>query len=151
MNILLRGFLLLVFILPAFGATAAPDLTLRYAQPAPDTHAGWEREALPIGNGRLGAMLFGQLARERVQFNDITLWTGDAQLMGAYQPFGDVFIELAGHEKIATSYARELQLDRGRQVISYTLGGVNYRREAFASHPAQVIVMRFTADRKARS
>ena len=152
LNLWLR-LLVLAFVvgLTPLSATAAPDLTLRYARPAPDTHAGWEREALPIGNGRLGAMLFGQLARERVQFNDITLWTGDAKLMGAYQPFGDVFIELAGHEKeVATGYARELQLERGRQVLSYTLGGVNYRREAFASHPAQVIVMRLTADQKAR-
>ena len=149
-KLLMRAFLLLVCAALAVSATAA-DLTLRYAKPAPDTHEGWEREALPIGNGRLGAMLFGQLARERVQFNDITLWTGDAKLMGAYQPFGDVFIELAGHEQqAATGYARELQLDHGRQVHSYTLGGVNYRREAFASHPAQVIVLRFTADKQAR-
>ncbi len=143
------GFVLAFGAALAFGATAA-ELTLRYAKPAPDTHEGWEREALPIGNGRLGAMLFGQLARERLQFNDITLWTGDAKVMGAYQPFGDVFIELAGHEQAASSYARELQLDHGRQLISYTLGGVNYQREVFASHPAQVIVMRLTADQKAR-
>ena len=92
-KLLMRALLLLACAALALNATAA-DLTLRYRQPAPDTHEGWEREALPIGNGRLGAMLFGQLARERVQFNDITLWTGDAKLMGAYQPFGDVFIEL---------------------------------------------------------
>ena len=54
----------------------AAELTLRYAQPAPDTPEGWEQQALPIGNGRLGAMLFGNLARERLPFNDITLWRG---------------------------------------------------------------------------
>ena len=33
-------------------------------------------EALPIGNGRLGAMVFGGVAEERIQFNESTLWTG---------------------------------------------------------------------------
>ncbi len=141
--------LALVFAALAFGALAA-EPTLRYAKPAPDTHEGWEREALPIGNGRLGAMLFGQLAHERVQFNDITLWTGDAKTFGAYQAFGDLFIELAGHEQPASAYTRELQLAPGRQLLNYTLAGANYRREAFASHPAQVIVLRFSADKKAR-
>ncbi|MGC9541540.1 glycoside hydrolase family 95 protein [Streptomyces sp. UG1] len=45
---------------------------LWYATPAAD----WEREALPIGNGALGAMVFGTLASERLQFNEKTLWTG---------------------------------------------------------------------------
>jgi len=133
----------------ALGAAAA-EPALRYAQPAPDTHEGWEREALPIGNGRLGAMLFGRLARERVQFNEITLWTGDSQALGAYQAFGDLVIELSGHDQPASAYSRELQLAPGRHLLAYTLDGVNYRREAFASHPAQVIVLRFSADRKAR-
>lgn len=45
---------------------------LWYAAPATD----WEREALPIGNGALGAMVFGTVASERLQFNEKTLWTG---------------------------------------------------------------------------
>ncbi|WP_399477229.1 glycosyl hydrolase family 95 catalytic domain-containing protein [Streptomyces sp. TRM68367] len=45
---------------------------LWYTAPATD----WEREALPIGNGALGAMVFGGLASERLQFNEKTLWTG---------------------------------------------------------------------------
>ena len=45
--------------------------TLRYDVPA----AEWV-EALPVGNGRLGAMVFGGPEQERIQFNDDTLWTG---------------------------------------------------------------------------
>ena len=56
----------------------AAEWVMRYAAPAPDTPQGWEQQALPIGNGRLGAMLFGQVARDRLQFNDIT---------GAYPDF----------------------------------------------------------------
>ena len=49
----------------------AGDLVLWYRQPA----AKW-LEALPVGNGRLGAMVFGGPAEEHLQFNDDTLWTG---------------------------------------------------------------------------
>lgn len=51
------------------GAEAA--VRLWYDAPA----AVWE-EALPIGNGRLGAMVFGGVAEDRIQFNESTLWTG---------------------------------------------------------------------------
>jgi|GEM_PF-6128915 len=37
----------------------------------------WMTEALPIGNGPMGAMLFGSTEIERIQFNEISLWTGD--------------------------------------------------------------------------
>jgi alpha-L-fucosidase 2 len=46
-------------------------LLLWYRQPARD----WN-EALPLGNGRLGAMVFGGVARERIQLNEDTLWAG---------------------------------------------------------------------------
>jgi alpha-L-fucosidase 2 len=126
---------------------AAADLTLRYDQPAPDTPEGWERQALPIGNGQIGAMIFGGVARERIQFNEITLWTGDAHTLGSYQPFGDVYIELAGHDGAATGYSRELDLEQGLERVRYTLEGVTYQREYFASHPAHVIVVRLSANK----
>ena len=47
-------------------------LTLRYRQPATQ----WESEALPLGNGYLGGMVFGGVARERIQINEHTLWSG---------------------------------------------------------------------------
>jgi alpha-L-fucosidase 2 len=56
-------------------ASAAPSQTnparLFYKRPA----ASWN-EALPIGNGRLGAMIFGGVAQERIQLNEDTLWAG---------------------------------------------------------------------------
>jgi alpha-L-fucosidase 2 len=56
------------------GHAAAPTdpLTLWYDRPATD----WESQALPIGNGALGAMIFGGIGQEHVQFNEKTLWTG---------------------------------------------------------------------------
>jgi len=57
-------------------AAANPDLTLRYTRPATE----WV-EALPVGNGRLGAMVFGGIHQERLQLNEDTLWAG-----GPYDP-----------------------------------------------------------------
>ncbi len=56
--------------------SAASPLTLWYQQPA----KAWT-EALPIGNGRLGAMIFGGVEREHLQLNEGTLWAG-----GPYDP-----------------------------------------------------------------
>ncbi len=128
--------------------TLGADLTLRYDQPAPNTDAGWERNALPIGNGRIGAMLFGDPAADRVQFNEITLWTGNEDVMGAYQAFGNLTIAMPGHDEGVTRYRRELDLSEGVGRISYQKDGVTYSREYFASHPDQVIVVRLSADKK---
>jgi alpha-L-fucosidase 2 len=50
-------------------SSASGDLTLWYRQPA----AQWDH-AMPLGNGRLGAMVFGSIGRERIQLNEESLW-----------------------------------------------------------------------------
>src|SRR5215210_4328222 len=67
------GVLLAVLSTVAQGPVGTPVHALRlwYRQPA----ANWN-EALPIGNGRLGAMVFGGVADERLQLNDDTVWAG---------------------------------------------------------------------------
>ncbi|MGO9261517.1 MAG: glycoside hydrolase N-terminal domain-containing protein [Bryobacteraceae bacterium] len=69
---LLRGLLHLPFATAILAAppAAAPHL-LWYRQAA----AKWE-DALPLGNGRLGAMVFGGIQRERIQLNEDTIWNG---------------------------------------------------------------------------
>jgi len=52
-------------------ASAQADLKLSYTEPA----RGWN-EALPVGNGRLGAMVFGRVDEELIQLNEETLWSG---------------------------------------------------------------------------
>jgi alpha-L-fucosidase 2 len=128
-------------LLAATTATAA-ETKLWYDKPA----TVWETEALPIGNGRLGAMVFGGVDRERIQFNEDSLWIGDETDTGAYQAFGDLFVELSGGGAV-TNYRRELDIARAVHTVSYTKDGVNYRREYFSSHPAGVMVFRFTADK----
>jgi alpha-L-fucosidase 2 len=123
-------------------------LTLWYTQPA-KTAMG---EGLPVGNGRMGAMVFGGTAQERLQFNEDSLWTGDENptgdygTMGGYQAFGDVHVTLPGHEA-ASRYRRSLDLRDGLAEVTYRVGDTTYRREVFGSAPDQVLVMRLTADR----
>lgn len=69
-------------------------LSLWYRRPA-----GKWVEALPIGNGRLGAMVFGRIERERIQLNEDTLWAG-----GPYDPNN-------AHARAALPAARRLIFD----------------------------------------
>ena len=158
----------------------AEGMTLWYDKPA----AKWV-EALPIGSGRLGAMVFGGTAKERIQFNEDTLWAGqphdyshqgaarylpevrrllfegkqkDAerlameQMMSVplrqvpYQPFGDLTLAFAGHDQ-ATDYRRDLDIDSAIVTVRYSVEGVAFTREVFASYPDQAIVVRVTADK----
>lgn len=112
-----------------------------------DTPATVWTEALPLGNGSLGAMVFGGVEKERLQLNEESLWLGDETQMGSYQPLGDLFLEFP-HTDIS-HYTRQLALDDALHTVSYTANGVHYQREAFISFPAQVLVLRLTADRPA--
>ncbi|HEX8549606.1 MAG TPA: glycoside hydrolase family 95 protein, partial [Cytophagaceae bacterium] len=53
-------------------AQQSEDLRLWYKQPA----TIWMQQALPIGNGKIGAMIFGGVANDRIQFNEKSVWSG---------------------------------------------------------------------------
>ncbi|KQM72646.1 hypothetical protein ASE74_22495 [Pedobacter sp. Leaf216] len=109
----------------------------------------WMTEAYPIGNGRIGGMIFGGVNQEHVQFNDNTLWTGDENDRGMYQAFGDLFIDFDQKDKNFTAYKRQLNLADAIYSISYTQNGTNYNRKYFCSFPDKVMVLRLTAGKKA--
>jgi alpha-L-fucosidase 2 len=78
---IMRAYILLLIILLTFSFKGCDtqtenvyqnDQTLWYTQAASE----WE-EALPLGNGRLGAMVFGDPIKERIQLNDDSLWPKD--------------------------------------------------------------------------
>src|SRR5215469_15897112 len=83
-QVILRSSILLGVAIPLvvsaevqLSRAASPGpLTLWYSQPA-----GQWVEALPVGNGRLGAMVFGGVEQERLQLNEDTIWAG-----GPYDP-----------------------------------------------------------------
>lgn len=120
----------------------------------------WMTDAYPMGNGRIGGMVFGGITRERIQFNEISLWTGDELETGAYQAFGDLFVNFKNGSlekaaqatdsvtEVPSDYRRQLDLSNSTQQISYTNDGVGYKREYFTSFPDKVMVLRYTAGKK---
>jgi len=68
---LIRALLILPCSLKLVTPASAADNSLKYSQPA----SQWT-EALPVGNGRLGAMVFGGVTEEHLQLNEATLWSG---------------------------------------------------------------------------
>ena len=126
----------------------AQQNTLWYSQPAKQ----W-LQALPIGNGSLGGMVFGGVEKEQIQFNESSLITGATSIegnakptVGYYQTFGDVVIDFGNLR--AENYRRVLRLDDAVHAITFTTAGVNFRREYFASYPDKVLVANFTATKK---
>lgn len=118
----------------------------------------WDVWGLPIGNGRLGAVFFGNVENELVRFNENSLWTGgdDRRIQyegerkntkrnyGSYQPFGDIHLTFPYKE--FSNYSRELDISSGVGKVSFKCNGIKYYREYFASYPDQVIVIRLSAD-----
>ncbi len=95
-----------ILILLCNAIVSAQDLKLWYNKPA----AKWT-EALPIGNGRIGAMIFSGVETDRIQFNEETLWTGEPRnynRKGAYK-YLDTIRQLLfeGKQKEAETLAGE--------------------------------------------
>ncbi|MEJ5992927.1 glycoside hydrolase N-terminal domain-containing protein [Pedobacter sp. Du54] len=146
-------FLLSLSII-AVKAQSLPTDKLWYQQPAEK----WESEALPIGNGRMGAMFYGGIKTERIQFNEQSLWSGDNNWDGAYETgdrgfgsyrnFGEFIFDFDGLEG-AKIYHRELDVRTGIHTTTFEVNGATFTREAFASYPDQVIVFKYKATKKA--
>jgi alpha-L-fucosidase 2 len=175
--------LLVFLIMPVIACYSQnkTGLKLWYKQPSGKT---WEN-ALPIGNGRLGAMVYGSVEKETLQLNEHTLWTGgpnrndnpltldslaiirqlifegkqkEAEQVAnrviiskkshgqMFQPVGSLQLVFDGHENY-TNYYRDLDIEKAVTKTSYSVGSVSYTREAFASFPDRVIVMRLTTDK----
>lgn len=59
--------------------TKQENYQLNYNQPTAPSYDGWEKQALPVGNGEMGAKVFGLIGEERIQYNEKTLWSGGPQ------------------------------------------------------------------------
>ncbi|WP_020529757.1 glycoside hydrolase family 95 protein [Flexithrix dorotheae] len=146
----------------------------------------WE-EAMPLGNGSLGAMVFGGVADERIQLNESSLWDGYAldpndktafehlpevqkllfegknneavqlaekHMMGhpkgikPFQSLGEIWFDTPITE--AENYTRNLNLSTAVATTSFVSDGITYTREAFISPFDDVMVIKFTADKKSQ-
>ena len=91
--------LLLLSIASAIYAQKSNSLKLWYESPA----SIWE-EALPLGNGKMGAMVFGGAFKERYQLNDLTLWSGGPN--DGNKPNGPEILKATRNAVYAGDYAR---------------------------------------------
>ena len=116
----------------------------------------WESQSLPVGNGRVGGTVFGGDKCERVNLNEVSLWTGGPNLpgngsgysygpnankdqFGSYQPFGNLYIEFS-QEGETEDYCRSLDLRDAIARVSFTSAGNKHERECFVSKPDDVLV-----------
>jgi alpha-L-fucosidase 2 len=132
-------------------AEAVTQLRLWADKPATE----WMTQAYPIGNGRIGGMIFGGIAREHIQFNENTLWTGDESDRGMYQAFGDIFIDFQNSSEnkakstaAALNYSRGLDLENAMHEVRYTQDDITFTRNYFTSFPDKVMVLKFSASKK---
>ena len=73
---------------------------------------------------------------------------GNQTSFGTHLPIGDLKIQFIYPEGKVTGYRRSLSLDEAVSSVSFNSGGVNYKREYFATNPDNVLVLRLTADKQ---
>ena len=113
---------------------APSPLTLWYSKPANNAM----NEALPIGNGNIGGLIFGCTANERIVLNEDSLWTGDDNPSGGYDNvhfgtyvvLGDLHLSLPGHDKGGdTGDVREWSFAWRTALYARLLDGTDAHRE----------------------
>ena len=117
---IILGLIILIFVSSI--SYGQQNLKLWYKQPS----GQWE-DALPVGNGKLAAMVFGGVTEERIQFNEETLWAGEPRSYahnGAYQYLGQIRTLLNdGKQKEAEDLAmKEFMSDPIRQMAYQAFG-----------------------------
>jgi len=108
----------------------------------------WEYESYPIGNGYMGANIFGRTDMERVQITDKTLTNGAPYGSGGMTNFAELFLEFDHFE--VNDYKRSLNLNEGICYVSYEYDGVKYSREYLANYPHNVLAIKLNASEKAK-
>lgn len=144
--------------------------TLWYTEPATTArlysggqgYSNWMEWSLPIGNGQLGASLFGGVMRDEIQINEKTLWSGRSTdktaNYGQFENFGSVFVENIGSdlslrpEEGATDYYRSLDLADalGKVYFKSAKSQTEYTREYFASNPDKAVVAHYVSNGAAK-
>ena len=115
---MMKRLLPLLLLLTACTAAPQRDLALHYDRPAT-----FFEEALPVGNGRLGAMVYGVPVHEHLSLNDITLWTGEPDKGTAHPDLVTLGLTGDGAEALKAvrealdneNYAAAERLQRGLQ------------------------------------
>lgn len=174
-----------VLVAMSVQAQTGKDMSLWYDKPA----INWNK-ALPIGNGRIASMVYGNPVCEEFQLNEETISKGspytnynpttkdhlahlreliftgrndeaqtlaETQIIGPrtkgfgahYQLAGSLLVKFTDHQRY-TQLRRELKLDSALSVVTYKVGKVSYREEAFTSFADQLLIVRYTASKKGK-
>ncbi|MCI2422222.1 glycoside hydrolase family 95 protein [Saccharopolyspora sp. K220] len=142
---------------PAVSSLVATEEATRLWYPAPAAEGVIIEQGLPVGNGRLGALVGGDPARDFLYLTDVTLWTGglndtldadgqfpyDPANFGTFSLLAKLFVLLPDHIGVS-DYRRELDLSNGIVTTTYTHDGATHRREVYASHPDDVVIVRLS-------
>lgn len=156
----------------------------------------WQQHTLPIGNSFMGANVYGEIGKERLTFNQKTLWnggpstsrpnykggnkdtadngkkmsdvykeiielykkgedakanelakklTGEVAGYGAYQSWGDIYVDFKFDESQAKNYVRDLNMENAVASVDFDYKNTKMHREYFVSYPDNVLAMKFTA------
>ena len=134
-------------------------LTLWYPSPANAGPNPWMEYSLPIGNGQLGACIFGRVKTDEIQFNEKTLWWGTPKDMqrqsgdgpvsgfGSYLNFGGLFVQnLNANLSQVKDYVRYLDIQTAVAGVKFTdEAGTQYTRRYLSSQPDGVIAALYEA------
>ena len=129
-------------------------LTLWYVKPAMGGDNPWMEYSLPLGNGHLGASLFGGIKVDQIQLNEKTIWTGTPTVIGnhgGYHNLGGIFVhDLSENfnttDKKAFNYNRFLDIERGVGGVNFSdKAGTKYERRYFSSAPDDVVAAHYKA------
>lgn len=162
LKILRNGFLLLAagLSLSGYAKSSQRIYEIWEAEPAPNRggdfnikKAGgvpfdqdWEEWSYPIGNGYMGANLFGRVDTERIQITEKTMHNKGIYNGGGLTSFTELYLDF-NHGEVQ-NYRRSLNLNEAIATVTYKKGGVQYTREYFMSYPDNVMVVRLAADQK---
>jgi alpha-L-fucosidase 2 len=108
----------------------------------------WESESYPIGNGYMGANIFGRTDTERIQITEKTLANEGLYGFGGLTSFSETYLEF--NHKNVKNYKRSLSLNDAILYVNYESNGVQYKREYLANYPDNVIAIRLSADKKGK-
>jgi alpha-L-fucosidase 2 len=140
------GFLCCVLFATAKGQSpAVGPLTLWYQQPAKDAMT----EALPIGNGTFGGVVFGGVEKERVQLNVDSLWTGDDHDYGSYQTLGNLYLGFGLGSKAVVTCPSGQHAGSAAEEITSTVDGDDGSKWCVTTDGNPVVWQRQTSDAEA--
>ena len=110
--------------------------------------SAWENLSLPIGNGYLGASLFGRTVTERVQLTENSMASKSLYGGIGLTSFAELSLDI-GH-RTPQNYRRSLSLNNAVASVSYEQDDVRYEREYFASYPDKVLVIHLRANKRGK-